>query len=243
VSAEWVNIGPEEIHIWIAKFQPEDNVSGRTVSILSPAELKRAEAFRFSEDRMRYIQAHSVLRRILSSYSGSDPESLEYETNAHGKPYLKGSHRIFFNLSHTRDMMAVAVSAEKEIGVDIEKQDDMDDMDGVARQFMSNEELQWMEKLRHDFRKRFFYLCWVRKEALLKAVGIGLGDHLRRITATKAPDEENIAVLLDDRFGRWRMETFDPSYGHIGAVCIESAADIKEMFLVFKTINGLNQDE
>ena len=234
------DLSPEKIHIFTGSFDLNRGASGRMKSFLSPAEKKRAEAFRFQNDQIRYVQAHVILRRILSRYSGVDPGSIEFEAGLYGKPYLKNEQGLHFNLSHTKDYFAVALSLRGDVGIDIEKQDDMNDMEDVAGQFMSDEEFGAMRKLSRDLRKPYFYECWVRKEALLKAAGIGLGADLRRISVLKdmtGIKEKHITGCLEGKQNIWWLDTFDLDDNHIGAVCIATTPIPSDYSIRFQTVD------
>ncbi len=97
---------------------------------LSESEQTRANRFHFEEDRIRWTRARSSLRRILSTYTGIDPEALSFTYGEHGKPALSPLTDIEFNLSHAGDWAMIAVSRSIPVGVDIERI--RPDVDGAA---------------------------------------------------------------------------------------------------------------
>jgi 4'-phosphopantetheinyl transferase len=226
VDKELVPINPQEIHIWIGDCQSNKEAYQRMLSILSPFEIQRADAFHFNRDRENYVQAHTFLRLILSKYSGVRPQKIDFELGAYGKPYLKCSNHIHFNLSHTKEMIAIAVSSDSNVGIDIEKQDHVDDIKNVARQFMSDTELRDMGFLEASFSNTYFYQCWVQKEALAKASGMGVGDHLRAFSVMNGFRFERgktISTCFEEAPKTWWLKTFELVPDHLGAVCIESS--------------------
>ena len=67
-----------------------------------------------------------------------------------------------------------------------------------------------------------FFRCWTRKEAYVKALGIGLSLPLDQFDVTLGLDEP--ARLLDARQGLpgpevWALRHLEPAPGYIGAVC------------------------
>jgi len=124
-----------------------------------PERLERAGQFRFEADRLRCLGAGILLSEIL----GITEEQLCI--TAEGKLFLPGDERKF-NLSHSGDYVVLAVS-DREVGVDIEKQDDRH-LD-VAKRVFQTGELAWMAE---DPVKRFFCL-WSLKESVMKATGLG----------------------------------------------------------------------
>jgi 4'-phosphopantetheinyl transferase len=217
---------PDEIQVWIDNYSNSDQLSGKMTSLLSTAEIQRANAFHFKEDQKRYVHAHTLLRLILGKYTGIQPQDIDYKMGTYGKPYLMTENPIYFNLSHTKEMIAVAVSPENNIGIDIEKQAYIADLDSVAQQFMSKAEFDEMSYLEANSKKDYFYQCWVRKEALVKASGRGIDDHLRALSVMDGcnPDEaRTISTLFEETPNTWWLKTFEITPDHLGAVCIESS--------------------
>jgi 4'-phosphopantetheinyl transferase family protien len=77
-----------EIHVWTARLVDEHRAAADLLRILSREERAQAAQFAFERDRMRFIQAHGVVRQILSNYSDADAATLTFARNHHGKPYL-----------------------------------------------------------------------------------------------------------------------------------------------------------
>ncbi len=108
--------------------------------------------------------SRTVLHYIFSTHYGLPMPA--FEANEHGKLRLTNSP-LFFNLSHSGEYTAVAVS-EKEIGLDIETH--------TARSYPAiNNRLSEREK------EEDFYKVWTAKEAYIKYLGTSLMHHLRTL--------------------------------------------------------------
>ena len=142
-------------------------------ALLSPAESDRAERLRDFRDRQTYVFAHAALRLLLAHALGAQPRA-EFATGAHGKPRLGPGHEtVHFNLSYRRGMVALAVG-DAPLGVDIEVVRPGIDMLGIGQRFFTEEENAFLAvPPRGDLAARFFGL-WTRKEALVKAAGLGV---------------------------------------------------------------------
>lgn len=153
--------------------------AARASVVLSAAELERAQRFRQSVDRDRYIIAHVGLRLMLAETLGIDPADVAIASapcahcgGPHGRPELPPSTGLYFSMSRSRDFAAYAVAGEP-VGIDIET---------VPPQAATEEmrialhvtELAALDALPADQRKGAIMRCWVRKEAALKATGHGL---------------------------------------------------------------------
>jgi 4'-phosphopantetheinyl transferase len=134
---------------------------------LSEDETRRANRFRFEEDRIRWIRARSSLRLILSRYEGGDPAALVFRYGKHGKPALLPFTEIEFNLSHSGDWAMVAVARSIPVGVDIEQIRTKVDMAALLRRLGETGLPQAEPEL---------YRAWTRREARTKAEGGALFD-------------------------------------------------------------------
>jgi len=151
---------------------------------LSPAEQARAARFMFRHDRHRYLAAHAALRQLLAEATGIAAATLSFNLAAHGKPSLAQAPALHFNLSHSHGIGALALSARAEIGVDVEVLRDMPDALALADAQFGPQEVRSLRALPAGRpRDRAFLRCWTRKEACLKAVGIGLGMDTRSFEA------------------------------------------------------------
>jgi 4'-phosphopantetheinyl transferase len=148
-----------------------DAASDDDAVLLSSAERERASRFVFDRDRGYYIAAHAALRRLLGKALDAEPAALRMLADAYGKPALPEA-TLHFNLSHGGALGAAAICARYPVGIDIEPVRPMADAEELARTVFTREEQdEWRARGRdaRDFLQR-----WTRKEAVLKAVGLGL---------------------------------------------------------------------
>ncbi len=134
-----------------------------------------------------------------------------FEYGAKGKPFVKkcrsasraslqtklASRQIEFNLSHTKTAFAIVVSYEHIVGIDIEDITRKVDINGVAKQVFSADEITYLNALSDNEKQHAFYRCWTRKEAYVKALGIGIASaNLRELTLT--PEVKDLDCQLTD---------------------------------------------
>ena len=72
-------------------------------------------------------------------------------------------------------------------------------------------------ELTGELRLRAFYECWTRKEAYLKATGIGLAGGLDSVRVTVAAAPPRIVSLAGDDAARWTLVDLDLGEGFAGA--------------------------
>lgn len=86
-----------------------------------------------------------------------------------GKPFLVNRNRVFFNISHSENCVAVVV-CDKRVGIDI--QHIVPYRYSVAKRICTQEELLEIEKGKDPSAE--FTKLWTRKEALVKMKGCGM---------------------------------------------------------------------
>ena len=167
-----------------------------------PARYGRSLRFRQEADRLRCLAAGILLREVLGA------EEAEFSLSPGGKLFLPGSSAEF-NLSHSGDYAALAVSSLP-VGVDMEPigRDHTD----AARKVFTDGERRWMEESPVS---RFASL-WTMKEALAKALGIGLSLPFREIEVLGLINGESLAYEGRTFFGQTGQMR-----GYVLSVCTE----------------------
>jgi 4'-phosphopantetheinyl transferase len=215
------------VHLWrIPVGAPDPAGLDAMARLLSPEERERAARFRFDEDRALFAASHAGLRRVLADCLGREPCELRFREGPHGKPELEGeSVGLRFNLSHSGGLAVVAVARGIEVGVDVERILPKPDLESVARHFFSPREVDGLEALEAGTRRlRGFYACWTRKEALLKARGVGLSLPLDAFSVDPDPDLEQPGVVFDGNgTGGWRLRNLALGEEYAGAVAAPAA--------------------
>lgn len=164
-----------------------------SVEVLGSDERAALDRLHFWHHRRDYAVAHDLLRRSLSRYAPVRPEAWTFSRTAFGKPYLPDGE-LCFNLSHTSGLVACAVTRAISVGIDVERIDPAIDCESVARHLFSAAEMTALTTCRADRRTRFFEL-WTLKEALLKAVGVGLAQPLRTVSFGLDGHESSIRFI------------------------------------------------
>jgi 4'-phosphopantetheinyl transferase len=205
-------------------------------SNLSSDELARAGRFVFERDRRRFTAAHGILRAILARYLRTEPAALVFETEPAGKPKLAAARHgrlLQFNLSHSRDLALVAVTGGSEIGVDLEWVSDAVEVEHVASTVFSPEEIAALGRLPMPQKREAFFNGWTRKEAIVKALGTGLGYPVQQLTVSMAPDEPARLIRSEDAAmdrSEWNLEALFPAPGYVGAVVHRGAHRTLRLF-------------
>lgn len=209
------------VHVWFADLEGLRAKADAFLPLLDANERERAMRFRFDHDRERFLIAHGVLRRVLGSWLARPPEEVEILRGEHGKPYVEG-HGLHFNLSDTKDAVIVALQQDVPLGADLETLERNTDHANVARHYFASGEVQDIEAS-NDPKRRFLEL-WTRKEAVLKASGVGIMEDLRALRADHA---RNTVRIAHPEFMRMAADIYHVSTFHWGAKHIISIASPK----------------
>ena len=172
------------VHAWFAPLDLLDPARDAWRAFLDREELERARRFRFARDRRRFELAHGLLRAVLGAYLDLPPASLVFQRGPHGKPAFSG-HALQFNLSDTKDAVLIGVSMVDPIGADIETLDREVDHEAVGAHYFTPEEVDAIRAGGAHGKDRFL-LYWTRKEAVLKASGVGIMEDLRALRVDSA---------------------------------------------------------
>ncbi len=157
-------------------------------ALLDDAERARAARFRFAEDRDAYVAAHALLRVELSRRADRAAGDWRFRATAQGKPCLVDPPRdLRFSLTHTRGMVAVAISEGIDVGVDVEAADRRVENMKLAERFFAPQEAALLRALEGDARGEAFFALWTLKEAVVKATGDGLSRGLRGFALALEP--------------------------------------------------------
>jgi 4'-phosphopantetheinyl transferase len=168
------------VRVWIIPVDLPPDTLARCRDALDQAEGARAVAFQRPRDQQRFTVAHGALRILAGRELAVRPEVLAWSPGRHGKPELvppwSGLHT---SLSHSGDMIAVAISAGRPAGVDVQHLAPGLDPVGLAARFFPPDEAEYVAAARDESARadRFAHL-WVRKEAVVKAAGGRLWPNL-----------------------------------------------------------------
>lgn len=212
-----------EVHVWRMELEQPRDLLEKFRGTLEPDELQRAERFHFEKHRSSFVVGRGFLRYVLSRYLETEPEALKFSYGEYGKPALDG--RLHFNMSHSHRVALLAITEDRQIGVDVEHiRADFATAD-IARRFFSAAEVESFDSLTKEEQVEAFFRCWTRKEAFIKATGKGLSQALDAFDVTLAPGvaAELLRVEEDDA-SRWFMSDIDAGSDYAAALVVEGAA-------------------
>ena len=224
-SNSFINLKPHTVHIWSLNFAVNDDAFNRYHSLLSEDEKKRASKFKFYKDKRCYVVTRGCLRLLSASYLEKNARDIVFVYEKYGKPRYKHKTILNFNVSHSGDIAVIGFVYEHAIGIDIEKiKNDFDTFE-IASNFFSKKEIAALREIPESQKYKAFYRCWTRKEAFIKAKGIGLSFPLDKFSVTL--DSDLNAELIQTQWDtyeklKWQFTSFIPSEDYIAAFTVNS---------------------
>lgn len=163
------------------------------ILVLDSEERLRCSRFRFLRDQMRYAASHALLRASLGILLGRQPKEVLFESGrAHFRPLRlqsKGADSVQgISLSHAGDFVAIAVSRALEVGIDVESLRALTEVDGLISVMCNPEEQREMQAFCGLARAHRILRAWTAKEAVLKAMGVGLAVPPQNARVAYGPD-------------------------------------------------------
>lgn len=111
----------DTVHVWRIPLTAPPPLLARLSAVLDAEERRRGAAAAFVDTRRRHTVSHGAMRHILGHYLDRPPKDLIFRHGDWGKPELAGHEELRFSLSHCDDLALLAVTAGRDVGVDVER--------------------------------------------------------------------------------------------------------------------------
>jgi 4'-phosphopantetheinyl transferase len=181
--------------VWFFRSDEPDTAVADLAALLDDGEIGRAEQIRRDVDRRRFVVAHGVARVLVGRHLGVPAGQLRWRRGPHGKPELCGAWTgAQVNLSHSGDLNAVAITASRRVGVDVQQLVQHLDAAALASRFFPPGEARYVSSTTDPAARAVrFARLWTRKEACVKAVGATLVQGLP--LPVRGPQSRRAAVV------------------------------------------------
>ncbi|HSE22396.1 MAG TPA: 4'-phosphopantetheinyl transferase superfamily protein, partial [Pyrinomonadaceae bacterium] len=125
-------------------------------------------------------------------------------------------------LSHAEDLLLLAITRSKEIGIDIERLSEGSADTEIGRRYFSVGEFAAFSSLPGDQMAKVFSRFWTRKEAYLKAKGESLAAPLDHSFATG--EQVPVQTAFSEESAEWCLEELHPGPGFVAALAVQGPA-------------------
>lgn len=154
----------------------DDKYIEMTQPLLPFERIAKVDRLRNSTDKKLSMLVYLLLMYGLRK-EGIDVNSVEFDYNKHGKPYLRNMDKVYFNLSHCVSGAACVISSQ-EVGIDIQNVKPVNNR--ILNRVCSEEEIRIIKNAGNTDKE--FTRYWTMKESYLKSIGKGITEDLRKIT-------------------------------------------------------------
>src|SRR5262245_35513845 len=214
------------VDVWMARQPQPRSAVDECYACLSEDETRRACRFTHDQARTCFILGRGALRAILGRYVHAAPQSVLFTYGPSGKPHLApnlSATDVHFNLSHSGDIVLIAVAQGRDVGIDVELIRDDSDVLAIAERFFSQAESNWLANLPTQERTAAFFRLWTRKEALLKGLGHGIGWGFDRLDLSSAHDTGEIPLAVEPSAGKsWLIFDVPAVKAYQAAIAVEA---------------------
>jgi len=223
-------IEDDAVHVWRACLDVSPIARETLWHTLSPDECVRAGRFHAPHERVRFVAARGFLRVILGRYLARPPDKLRFAANAYGKPVLAPERHgtsLHFSLSHSRSLALYAIARRGPVGVDLEYIQPEFPYREIAERFFSPREVAALLALPDAWQRPAFFAGWTRKEAYVKARGVGLSLPLDQFDVSLTPGAPPALLRVhgtEHEAARWSLHHLQPDPDYAAAVAIEEPA-------------------
>jgi 4'-phosphopantetheinyl transferase len=229
----------DSVDVYSVRLNATEPVVESLVGILDDAERERASRYKFPSLRNAFVQAHAAVRIFAGKYLFEDPQRIQFDYNAKGKPRIR-TGELEFNLSHSGSLIALAFARRCQVGIDIEEFRSLTDRDAMVEQYFTIQERAKLRTIDPSLHDRAFLAAWTRKEAYLKARGVGIAGLDEGWSVTMRPGEEPRLLVLPEqsRDNTWQVHDlairpeFVSALAYSGSrrnICIFTTCDLERL--------------
>jgi 4'-phosphopantetheinyl transferase len=207
-AAEVPELRTDECQVWWTSLA---HCADWHTELLDQTERQRRRQYLRAADRDRFTMGAVLTRLVLAAQLGIHPASVPLDRTCarcgapHGRPCLPAGAALDFSISHSGDLIALAVTrneagARRAVGVDVEQISAAIAGEAPVDIALSPAEVVEFGQLSITARPMAFFRYWVRKEAVLKATGDGLRVPMTQLTLS-GPDQPPRLIAWQGRPG------------------------------------------
>ena len=246
----------DELHVWYITTGVLDS-SGPLEPMeacLHPDERNRYQSLKLPKVRQNFLLSRGCLRYLLSLYLRVSPQAVEFAIGQFGKPELKPGlkqPRPQFNLSHTQDRIAIAVHLQRAVGIDVERLKSLRHRQRLYARCLTPREIETILPLPEQPAQYRFLRYWTAKEAVLKALGVGLYQPMDQIEVSLAEqnldESPNLTPVAwvpreekSQNAGEFYLHQWQPESEYIVATAVEKRSREPLPKIMFRRITPLD---
>ena len=191
----------------------------------------RRDFLKFDKDQTSYTISQGGLRLLLAAYLDVDVSEVTLGRRPKGKPFLENDTNLYFNITNSGEVCALAFCRKHEVGIDVEEVRPLPDLPEMVEKNCTSREAADIWRSRDPLRQ--FYRYWTLKEAYLKAIGEGMRLTPENMEFSISRDQAKLLSVNGLFDGTdWRFRFFDTGADAIGTLAYPAEAKLTGRFMV-----------
>lgn len=203
-----------EVHLWRIRLNLPLVELSHLEKKLTAKEKMKASKYLHQKDRNSFIIGQACTKKLVAQYLNIEVSQVIFQIGMNGKPYIPIHHKLHFNLSHSGEWVFIAFGSQ-ELGIDLEKIAGNFITDSLLEQCFHSNELKVIKESCDPTAE--FFKFWTRKEAFLKATGIGIVETLNHFTCLDQYQEFMFPSLFNKT--NWQLRSFFMDQSYAVSIC------------------------
>jgi len=178
------------------------------------------------------ISARQYLKELLSDYADMDVNVISIESGLNGKPFCKQFPEIQFSIAHSQNVFVLAFVRNSRVGIDLEDLTRSVDIKTLSEFLLAEKEYANFYSTNEKFHHEQLINAWTRKEAFVKAYGLGMSFPLKQLEVSfllNEPASVKATHWRETERNEWCLHSFDLVKSYRGAVAVHGKINSVEI--------------
>ena len=177
----------------------EKNILNGLTDFLSPGEIEDSRKM-YRDRKIEFIVGRCLAKQMLARVVRKNPKTISLRRDRFGRPVFfaqTNEDKWQFSISHSHGIVGCAVASKGSIGLDLEAEDPLFDLESILKNYLSSEEICQLEKIENlAERRRRIIEFWCLREAAFKSGSRFLSTDFRQ-SNFKIDEENRVEANID----------------------------------------------
>ncbi len=168
---------PFILEVFLIELKCEIDASAFNFLLSLSDKAKQIENYRCKKNKDLTLAGEFLSKYAINKVFNIPFKDMKIKTSKYGKPFLCSHKNIYFNISHSENIVVCVVSNRK-VGIDVQKilNTNFQKLEKIVKRKFTQKERQMIEAEANENKLEQFYKIWAAKESYIKYIGTGLKD-------------------------------------------------------------------